>query len=297
MPRELTVKSILNKTRRRDPWFLDDYTLNPYSGCSFNCRYCYIRGSKYGNNLEIKTSVKTNAVELLDKQLALRAKKGQHGIIALSSATDPYLHFEEEYQLTRQLLQIILKHRFPVHIITKSPLVVRDFDVLKEIDKAAILPADLLGKVTGTVITFSFSTIDDAIAHIFEPGAPPPSERLKALEKAAQAGFKAGVSMMPLLPYITDTGQHLEEMYTAFKNVGARYVLPATITLFGEGQGDSKTLVFQAVEKHYPHLLPKYRKLFVQNSQLPAYYNKAFYNKAKELEEKYKIPLNILSSK
>src|SRR6476620_4250125 len=100
MPQSIQAKSILNKTKRREKWFLDDYTVNPYSGCSFNCLYCYIRGSKYGVNMEEKVSVKENAVGLLDKQLRSRAKKGQYGIIVLSSATDPYLHFEKELQLT-----------------------------------------------------------------------------------------------------------------------------------------------------------------------------------------------------
>ena len=89
------AKSILNKTKQRDPWFLDDYTVNPYSGCSFNCLYCYIRGSKYGVNMAEKLSVKQNAIDLLDRALALRARKKQYGIIVLSSATDPYLQFEQ----------------------------------------------------------------------------------------------------------------------------------------------------------------------------------------------------------
>ncbi len=80
MPIEIQSKSILNKTKRRDPWFLDDYTLNPYSSCSFNCLYCYIRGSKYGEHMEEKLAVKTNAVELLDKTLRNRSKKGQYGM-------------------------------------------------------------------------------------------------------------------------------------------------------------------------------------------------------------------------
>ena len=75
MPREIQVKSILNKTKRRDSWFLDDYTINPYSACSFNCLFCYIRGSKYGEHMEDKLSVKSNALEVLDKQLKNRAKK------------------------------------------------------------------------------------------------------------------------------------------------------------------------------------------------------------------------------
>src|ERR1700741_5560641 len=102
MVQYIQAKTIINKTRRRDPWFLDDYTINPYSGCSFNCLYCYIRGSKYGFNMEEKLSIKANAVELLDKQLSLRAKKGEYGIIVLSSATDPYLQFEKEERITRQ---------------------------------------------------------------------------------------------------------------------------------------------------------------------------------------------------
>jgi DNA repair photolyase len=292
---QIIAKTILNKTKRRDPWFLDDYTVNPYSGCSFNCRYCYIRSSKYGQHLEMKTSIKTNAAELLDKQLALRAKKGQYGIIVLASATDPYLHFEKEEQLTRKLLQIIAKHRFPVHVITKSAMVVRDFDILKEIDQTAILPADLQGELTnGCIITFSFSTVDDGISRIFEPGAPPPTERITGLEKAAQAGFKTGVSMMPLLPYISDTGEHLHKMFSAFKKAGAQYIFPATITLFGSGPSDSKTLVFEAVGKHYPHLLPKYQKLFAQSSQLPTYYNNAFTKKANELCTQYSVSNRII---
>src|SRR5690606_24794825 len=105
MPKEIEVKSVLNKTKRRDPWFLDDYTFNPYSSCSFNCLYCYIRGSKYGTNLAESLSVKINAIELLDKQLENRAKKGQHGFIVISSATDPYLQIEKKYALTRSALE------------------------------------------------------------------------------------------------------------------------------------------------------------------------------------------------
>src|SRR5688572_15417013 len=176
MAREILVKSILNKTKRRDPWFLDDYTLNPFSACSFNCLYCFIRGSKYGEHMEEKLSVKINALELLDKQLTLRAKKQQYGIIVLSSATDPYLPIEEKYQITRSMLEIIQKHKFPVHIITKSPLVSRDFDLLENINSDAILPLDLQPVLSSKVfITFSFSTIENDIAKIFEPGAPPPS--------------------------------------------------------------------------------------------------------------------------
>lgn len=295
MPQNITVKSVLNKTKRRDPWFLDDYTINPYSGCSFNCLYCYIRGSKYGINMQEKLSVKTNAIEVLDKQLAARAKKGQYGIIVLSSATDPYLQFEEETQLTRQVLELILKYRFPVHIITKSDLVTRDFDLLRKIEEQAILPADLEGRLNRKVfITFSFSTLDPFIASVFEPGATEPEKRLNTLEAALKQGFFSGISLMPLLPYISDTGQSLETLFSTFQKVGVNYVFPATITLFGNDRSSSKTLVIRAVEKHYPHLLEKYQRFFSGSDQMPEFYQKAFYEKTKELGIKYGLKDRIL---
>jgi len=154
-----------------------------------------------------KLSVKRNAVDLLDRALALRARKKQYGIIVLSSATDPYLQFEQTELLTRQLLEIILHYRFPVHIIAKSDLVSRDFDLLKQIDAEAILPLDLQGKLTHRAfITFSFSTIDMEIASIFEPGAPSPELRLDTLSEARKMGLCSGVSLMPELILIRCLG-------------------------------------------------------------------------------------------
>ena len=295
MPHDILAKTILNKTKRRDPWFLDDYTINPYSGCSFNCLYCYIRGSKYGIHMEEKLSIKTNAVELLEKALRNRAKKNQHGIIVMSSATDPYLQIEKETQLTRRLLEVILKYRFPVHIITKSDLVIRDFDLLKEINERAILPTEYEGKLNHKVfITFSFSTIDDAIGKIFEPGATPPSIRMQTMQHALNEIFLSGVSLMPLIPYISDTGEHLEKMFSTFGAMQVKYIFPSTITLFGENNSDSKPLMFRAVEKHYPHLMEKYKKLFSNSDYLPAYYNNAFQKKTNELCAKYGLKNRIL---
>jgi DNA repair photolyase len=295
MPHEIQVKSILNKTKRRDPWFLDDYTINPYSGCSFNCLYCYIRGSKYGANMEEKTAVKTNAPELLEKQLSSRAKKGQFGFIVLSSATDPYLQLEKEYRMTRRLLEIILHYRFPVHIITKSDLVTRDFDLLHQINSQAILPADLQQKLQHKVfITFSFSTIDNTIGRQFEPGATPPGKRLDAVRAAVAAGFLTGVSLMPLLPYITDTKEHLQLMFSTFRNIGIHYIFPATIHLFGNSTSDSKTLVMRAVEKYYPELFPRYKKFFGDGDEMPKYYREAFYKKMRELSVEFGIRNRII---
>lgn len=296
MPREIEVKSVLNKTKKRDSWFLDDYTVNLYSSCSFNCLYCYIRGSKYGSNLEQSLSVKSNAIDILDRQLSNRAKKGQYGIIVLSSATDPYLKIEQQYELTRQALQVILKHRFPVHVITKSDLIERDFDLLQQINEAAILPDDLQNLRRGVIVSFSFSTVVDDLGKIFEPGATPPSTRLLALEKTLQAGFLTGVSMMPLLPYITDTTEQLHNIFSTMRDTQVDYVLPATITLWGSGKADSKTLMINAIRKHFPGLEAKYQRLFKEGSQMPAYYQKAFSAKMKELCAEYGLSNSILSA-
>ncbi len=295
MPRTINVKTVLNKTKKRDDWFLDDYTLNLYSSCSFNCLYCYIRGSKYGTNLEESLSVKANAIELLDKQLGNRAKKGQYGIIVLSSATDPYLQIEKRYELTRRALEVILKYRFPVHMITKSDLISRDFDLLRQIDQTAILPEDLQGRLgRGTIITFSFSTLDDGVGKIFEPGATPPGLRLQTLQQTVDAGFLSGVSMMPLLPYISDTTDSLEKMFSGFKTAGAHYVMPATITLFGNGRADSKTLILNTIKKHYPELLDRYHRFFQNSYQLPAYYRNAFNKKMEEMGREYGLQNRII---
>ncbi len=296
MPREKEVKTILNKSKRRDPWFLDDYTVNLYSGCSFNCLFCYIRGSKYGQHMERSLSVKSNALELLERQLSNRAKKGQYGIIALSSATDPYLHAERDFRFTRQALEIILKYRFPVHILTRSDLVLRDLDLIQAIDEAAILPEEIRKPLSrGAIVTFSFSTVDDAVARIFEPGATPPSQRLQAMSQTKDSGLLTGVSMMPMLPWISDTTQSLNEMLSAFQSCKVDYVLPATLTLFGSGPSDSRTLVMRAIGKHYPDLVSRYEQYFAEAGCVPDFYQKAFDLKMKELLAAYGLRSSILN--
>ncbi len=118
MIREVHVKSILNRHKRRDLWFLDDYSINPYYGCSFGCIYCYTRGSKYGASGPV--AIKVNAVDVLRRQLELRARKGQYGIIAISTSTEPYQVFEMEYGITGQILEVVEEYRFPVHCLQEA---------------------------------------------------------------------------------------------------------------------------------------------------------------------------------
>lgn len=294
MSREIEVKSVLNKLKHRDSWFLCDYTVNMYSSCSFNCLYCYICGSKYGSNLEESVTIKSNGIEVLDRQLFNRAKKKDHGIVVLSSSTDPYLPHEKKHELSRQALQLLAKHQFPIHIITKSDLIERDFDLLHQIDQTAILPESLKGLNRGAIISYSFSTLDARIGKIFEPGATAPTRRLEAVAKTVKEGFHTGISMMPMFPYISDTGESLRQFFTTFSEMKLNYVLPATITLFGNQSSDSKTLMFAAIENHFPVLLPKYQRLFENGTETPAYYREAFSKKMQELSLEFGLDLKII---
>ena len=236
---------------------------------------------------------KTNAVEILDRQLANRAKKNQYGFIVISSATDPYLQIEKDYELTRAVLKTVLKHRFPVHIITKSDLIERDFDLLHQIDQCAVLPEDLKELKRRVIISFSFSTLQDEVSKIFEPGATRPSARYETLKKTIREDFLTGVSLMPLIPYVSDTTEQLHYMFSRLKEAKVDYVLPATITLFGDGRASSRTLMMHAIEKYYPELLDKYNKFFSHNTEMPAYYRNAFYKKMKELCNEYTLSDHI----
>ena len=288
------VKSILNKHKKRDSWFLDEYSVNPYEGCGFNCTYCYVHGSKYGENLAEKIVIKKDAAAILDKQLANRAKKNEFGFIAVGSATDAYMQAEEEIGLTRDLLKVILKHRFPVFISTKSDLIKRDLDLLKLIDETAILPADLkTDPGRGVIISFSISTLDEKLAKQIEPGAPAPLKRLETLKICSDAGFLSGVNAMPLLPYLTDTDEEMEKIVAASKQYGAHYVLIAGLTLFGNDERDSKQLVFKFLKNNYPGLLEKYEKMYGAVYYVPWQYQQQLKKRSDALCEKYKIKNSI----
>ena len=290
MIKEIVVKNILNKHKKRDSWFLDDYSLNPYKLCEFGCIYCYIRGSKYGENMGQGLAAKINASALLKKELLRKARRKEYGFIALSSATEPWMYIEKKYELTRKCLQVIARFRFPVHCLTKSPLILRDLDLLEEIDRNAVLPQDLGKLGRGVLITFSLSTIDEKTAKLFEPNAPKPKERLKALQKVKESGFYAGVAYIPVLPFISDSDEQLEEMIRTAKEFQADYVFVGALTLYGIG----KKLYYRVIEKHYPELLPRYKQLFRIFNQPSRTYQLRLEKKARELCEKYGVKYRIM---
>ena len=291
MVKEITVKSILNKHRKRDSWFLDDYSVNPYERCAFNCIYCYIRGSKYGENMQKTLSVKINACQLLEKELQRRARKAEHGFIIFSSSTEAWQPIDEKYKLTRRLLQIVKHYKFPVHALTKSKLILRDLDVLKEIDETAILPSDLKTKLSHKVIiTFSLSTLDEKTSKIFEPNAPTPKERLETMQKCLEEGFFSGIAYIPLLPYISDLDEQVEEMIKTAKEYGAKYVFVGALTLSGIG----KALYYNTLRRHFPNLIPKYNELFKNGVPSQTYQN-TLERRAAELCKKYRVRYKIIS--
>ena len=292
---KIHVKSILNKHKKRDSWFLSDYTLNPYHGCSVNCLYCYIRGSKYGGNTTHKTYAKANAPEILVKQLKKRAKNKEYGLIALSTSSEPYPKIEEELKLTRTILQIIARFKFPVSILTKSTLVLRDIDILKKIKENAILPADLKPKLKGgAVISFSFSTPDEKLAKIFEPNAPTPKERLETMKKFKDEGFKVGVCYMPVLPFLSDSDKQIEKMVVLAKNYGADSILTAGLTLFGDEPKDCKTAYYKVIERNFPEILEKTKRLFGNKFYPTSKYQKDLAERADKICKKYEIKNRII---
>ncbi|MEX0569543.1 MAG: radical SAM protein [Candidatus Njordarchaeota archaeon] len=291
MVEEIKVSSILNKHKKRDDWFLDDYSINPYKLCQFNCVYCYIRGSKYGENMGERIAAKINAVNVLSKSLRLRARKKEYGFIAVSSATEPWQPIEEKYRLTRGCLEVIMRYRFPVHVMTKSKLILRDIDLIKKIDMNAILPADLKNKVKhGALVTFSISVLDKSIAKIFEPGAPSPEERIDTLQKIKEEGLSVGIAFIPVLPFISDSMEQLEEMIKISKDVSADYVFVGALTLFGFG----KRIYYSLIEKYFPELLAKYKKLYGVHNYPSKQYQRSLEAKAKKFCAKYGVKYKII---
>ena len=177
---EISAKSVLSKSK------VYDYALNPYRGCSHACSYCYAAFMKrftghrepWGEFVDVKI----NAPEVLAKEIARKPM----GRVWVSGVCDPYQPAEKNYLLTRKCLEILLGNDWPVTIQTKSPLVLRDIDILKT-----------SGKVE---VGFSITTADEKIRRIFEPGAPPIKERINALKALHAKGIKTFVMIAPLLP-------------------------------------------------------------------------------------------------
>jgi DNA repair photolyase len=217
---EHRARKIVNVHKHTDSWFWDKYTASPYAGCRSGCEFCYLRGGKYSGGLNSDTfntniRVKVNAVELLQKDLA----KLPPDVINCGDWQQPA---ETKYQLSRQMLQVVLDFGFPLFIVERSPLLIRDLDLLAEINRK-----------TWVGVAFSISNLDPALKQAFEPHSPGLNRRLQAMEKLAQVGIQVGTAMMPILPGLGDDKPYLEEIIQATRDHGGTFVLAGGMTMFG----------------------------------------------------------------
>ncbi|MBG0784275.1 MAG: radical SAM protein [Anaerolineaceae bacterium] len=251
--REIQVKGILNTVRGEDVWFGLKYNLNLYRGCEHQCIYCDTRSACYQiENFNEEVLIKVNALELLEDALP---RKRNVGMIGFGSMNDPYTPAETVYGLTGKALDIIARFRFPVHIITKSDLVLKDLDVLKEINAVKAR------------VSFTLTTVDDALAAQLEPGAPSPSRRLEAMAQLAAAGIETGVVMMPILPFIEDTPENILGVVEAAAACGAQYIIPAFGVSVREGQREH---FYRQLDEHFPGVRREYEQAFGWQYQCPA---------------------------
>jgi DNA repair photolyase len=273
----LPAKSLLNRcvSKRQMPF---TWTINPYRGCEFGCRYCYARYThefmemRDGMEFEQKIYVKQHAAELLRHELR-RVKP--HESIALGTATDPYQPAERRYEVTRAILEEFARHRgFELGIVTKSNMVTRDLDLLNEVAKANRLSVHV-----------TITTLDTELARILEPRAPRPDLRMDAVRTLAEAGLRVGISCSPVVPGITDAPADLEAVIRAASDAGADYVFANPLFL----KPCSAAVFLPFLEQNFPHLAESYRQRYHDRAFLSPAYGKRLSQLVGRLKEKYKL--------
>jgi len=246
---EIECKSILNRSAISGI----DYTINPYTGCMHGCVYCYARFmtryTKHRMPWGRFADVKINAADVLKKQIAKTPK----GLVSLSTVTDPYQALEGKYAITRKMLTELLAYGFPISILTKSNLVLRDLDLLKQ-----FAPADC-------EVGFSIATLDEEVRKRFEPGAPPVAHRIEALKKLHKEKIRTWVFIAPILPYLTKST--LSDLLNKIKE-DTDYILMDKLNIkCGNWIGISKVL-----GTYHPALLPKWKDTLFTKEKRIGYY-------------------------
>jgi DNA repair photolyase len=273
----LASKSLLNKciSGRQMPF---TWTINPYRGCEFGCKYCYARYThefmemRDGTDFEQKIYVKQQAADLLRKELR-KVKPGES--IALGTATDPYQPAERRYQVTRGLLEEFANHRgYEIGIVTKSNLVARDIDLLAQ-----------AAENNRVSVHVTITTLDTELARILEPRAPRPDLRLAAVRELSAAGIRVGVSASPVLPGITDSAKDLEGLVRAAAEAGADHVFANPLFL----KPCSAAVFLPFLEKNFPRLVENYRTRYANRAFIGPAYGKRLSDMVHGLREKYKL--------
>ena len=272
----LPTRSLLNRcTGVRMPF---TWTVNPYRGCEFACKYCYARYThefmemRDGVEFEQKIYVKQHTADLLRRDLR-RVKRGES--IALGTATDPYQPAERRYEVTRGILEEFVRHRgLELGIVTKSNLIVRDLDLLREVSRNNVLSVHI-----------TVTTLNVELARILEPRAPRPDLRMEAVREISEAGINVGVSCSPVLPGITDSPADLEALVREAAAAGARHIFANPLFL----KPCSAAVFLPFLEKHFPHLVDNYRRRYQDRAFLPPSYGKRISQLIARLRQKYGI--------
>ena len=279
----LPVKSILNRCdSKRVPF---EWTINPYRGCEFACKYCYARYThEYmeldGSEFEKKIYVKKDAAPLLAWDVAHKysytseasgGTRAEH--IAIGTATDPYQPAEREYGVTRACLEELAKREgLSVSIITKSNQIVRDIDVLKRIAERSDLAIDI-----------TITTLRPRLALLLEPRAPRPDLRMAAVKQLREAGLAVGVSASPLIPGITDGEGELEAVAAAAKEAGAQWFFSGVLFLMPS----SAKQFLPFVRERFPRLAKQYEQWYAKNGYAPEEYRRRASERVARICEKY----------
>lgn len=260
------IKTALRKKKYIDYYFPCLYGYSPYVGCEHGCIYCDGRCEKYyvEGIFDKDITIRKNLVEIIEKEIP---KKRERGLILIGSGvSDPYQPVEIQEKLMRRSLEVIEPYGFPVGILTKSALVLRDLDILKRIN----------GKAQSTIMV-SLTFTNDEQRKLIEPHASSVEARFNIIKEAKAVGLTAGVLAMPLLPCINDHESNVSELLRRGKEAGADFVMPAGLTL---RPGIQKEGYFQMIRQHYPECLSTYEWAYSENRQsgapLQAYSNKTY---------------------
>ena len=271
----LPSRGLLNRciSNRRMPF---TWTINPYRGCEFACKYCYARYThefmemRDGVDFERKIYVKQHSAWLLRRDLK-KVKRGEE--IAIGTATDPYQPAEKRFEVTRSILEEFAQHRgFEIAIVTKSDLVTRDLDVLRRIAEHNRL-----------FVNITITTLDTKLARILEPRAPRPDLRMEAVRQLNLAGVDTGVSCAPVLPDITDRPADLEALVKAASEAGAKYIWANPLFL----KPCSAAVFLPFLEEQFPALVESYRARFRDRAFLPKAYSERISQLMAALRKKY----------
>ncbi len=266
---EVQCRSIMN--RSRIPGI--DYTINPYTGCVHGCVYCYARFmtryTKHTGAWGSFVDIKVNAVEIITAQSA----KAKPGNVSLSTVTDPYQALEKKYVLTRRILEILGERGFPVSILTKSDLVLRDMDILRR------FPGE------DCEVGFSLSSMDESAGRSFEPNAPPVSRRMEALRKLHGEGVRTWAFLAPVLPFVTE--HTLEPLVNALRG-NVNYLLVDSMNM----KKDTWSAVSKVLAKEYPSEVTRWRKVLFDRDEKERYHS-LFFRTLSDLCKHYNVELHF----